>query len=38
MRWDDPTLGIAWPLAGIPIVSAKDAAGAAFEQAELPQD
>lgn len=38
IRWDDPTLGIAWPLAGIPIVSAKDAAGIAFEQAELPQD
>lgn len=27
VRWDDPTLGIAWPLSGTaPIVSAKDAA------------
>jgi dTDP-4-dehydrorhamnose 3,5-epimerase len=26
LRWDDPRVGIAWPLLGAPIVSAKDAA------------
>jgi dTDP-4-dehydrorhamnose 3,5-epimerase len=35
IRWDDPALGIAWPLAGAPVNSAKDAAGAAFSAAEL---
>jgi dTDP-4-dehydrorhamnose 3,5-epimerase len=36
LLWSDPTVGITWPLpAGIePIVSAKDAAGLRFEQAE----
>jgi dTDP-4-dehydrorhamnose 3,5-epimerase len=28
--WNDPTLGIAWPLKGQPHVSGKDAAGAHF--------
>ena len=37
IRWDDPTLAIAWPLAGIsPIISAKDTQGANFLDAELP--
>ena len=37
VRWDDPTLGIAWPLADItPSVSAKDAVGSWFADAELP--
>lgn len=38
VRWDDPTLGIAWPLEGIgePRVSAKDAAGSPLQDAELP--
>ncbi len=26
IRWDDPSLGVKWPLVGTPIVSAKDAA------------
>ena len=37
IRWDDPTLGIAWPLDGItPSVSSKDALGCDFRNAELP--
>ncbi len=39
IRWDDPEIGIAWPLEGItPVVSGKDAAGkrlAAAAQFEL---
>jgi dTDP-4-dehydrorhamnose 3,5-epimerase len=41
IRFDDPALGITWPLAGAgarPIVSAKDAEGAAFGQALLFED
>ena len=34
--WNDPSLGITWPLSADPIVSAKDAAGTAFHQTELP--
>jgi dTDP-4-dehydrorhamnose 3,5-epimerase len=30
IRWDDPTLDIAWPLSGPPQVSGKDAAGGRF--------
>ncbi len=34
IRWDDPELGIAWPLQDLrPVVSAKDAAGLAFRAA-----
>lgn len=33
LRWDDPSLNIAWPLGGRPpLVSAKDAEGLAFDQ------
>jgi dTDP-4-dehydrorhamnose 3,5-epimerase len=36
IRWDDPDLAIAWPdVGGLPIVSAKDAAGKPFREAEL---
>jgi len=37
VRWDDPQLGIAWPLlAGRdPLLSAKDLAGVSFAEAEL---
>lgn len=36
IRWDDPDLGIEWPLVGgaAPILSAKDAAGSTFREAE----
>ncbi|MEX0958158.1 MAG: dTDP-4-dehydrorhamnose 3,5-epimerase [Burkholderiales bacterium] len=35
LRWDDPDLGIEWPLAdGAPQISAKDALGADFRNAE----
>ncbi|KAF0178043.1 MAG: dTDP-4-dehydrorhamnose 3 5-epimerase [Nitrospirae bacterium] len=33
--WNDPQLGIAWPFAGNPVLAAKDAAGALFQNAEL---
>jgi dTDP-4-dehydrorhamnose 3,5-epimerase len=38
VRWDDPTLAIAWPLDGIgtPLVSPKDALGSLLQDAELP--
>jgi dTDP-4-dehydrorhamnose 3,5-epimerase len=39
LRWNDPKLAIAWPLAafgGVPIVAPKDAAAPALEAAELP--
>ena len=35
IRWDDPSIGIVWPLDGEPIVSTKDRAGVAFAQAEM---
>jgi dTDP-4-dehydrorhamnose 3,5-epimerase len=28
IRWDDPTIGVKWPLTGAPVLSEKDAAGA----------
>ena len=34
IRWDDPDLGIPWPLKGEPLVSAKDRQGVSFAQAE----
>jgi dTDP-4-dehydrorhamnose 3,5-epimerase len=33
--WNDPDLGISWPIASPPILSAKDAAGFAFRDAEV---
>jgi dTDP-4-dehydrorhamnose 3,5-epimerase len=33
LRWDDAALGIAWPLSGAPVLSAKDRAGLALADA-----
>ena len=34
LLWSDPALGIAWPLAGAPILAAKDAAGRLLADAD----
>jgi len=35
LLWNDPALGIAWPLSGEPILSAKDRAGKSLSEAEV---
>jgi len=35
IRWDDPEIGIEWPLHGKPLLSAKDQAGLSLNQAEV---
>ncbi len=35
LRWDDPALGIDWPLNGAPIQSAKDQLGKVLSEAEV---
>ncbi len=35
IAWNDPALAIAWPLDGAPTLSARDAAGAGFRDAEV---
>ena len=35
LRWNDPALGIAWPVEGEPLLAAKDAAGARLADAEV---
>ncbi len=36
VMWNDPELAIAWPIAGAPTLSKKDAAAASLRTAELP--
>jgi dTDP-4-dehydrorhamnose 3,5-epimerase len=35
IAWDDPDIGIRWPLAGAPLLSARDAAGVRLRDAEV---
>jgi dTDP-4-dehydrorhamnose 3,5-epimerase len=35
IRWDDPDIGVAWPLEGAPQLSAKDAVQPALREAEV---
>jgi dTDP-4-dehydrorhamnose 3,5-epimerase len=35
LLWNDPALGIAWPLSGTPTLAAKDAAGRPLAQADV---
>lgn len=35
VRWDDPGLGIQWPLAGPPILSSRDAAASSISDVEI---
>jgi dTDP-4-dehydrorhamnose 3,5-epimerase len=37
LRWDDPSVGVEWPLANgtTPLLSAKDAAGALLRDASV---
>jgi dTDP-4-dehydrorhamnose 3,5-epimerase len=35
LRWDDPDVGVAWPLSSPPLLSPADAAGARLADAEV---
>lgn len=35
IRWDDPEIGVAWPVEGAPVVSGKDAAAGGLAGAEV---
>ncbi|MGZ8269820.1 MAG: dTDP-4-dehydrorhamnose 3,5-epimerase [Methylophilus sp.] len=32
IKWDDPTVGVKWPLQGMPVLSEKDKLGLSFEE------
>lgn len=36
VRWNDPAIGIEWPLTAEPIVAAKDAAGTPLDHTDVP--
>jgi dTDP-4-dehydrorhamnose 3,5-epimerase len=38
IRWDDPAIGIEWPIAQAPILSGKDQLGVALSEAEVFED
>ena len=38
IRWDDPAIGIEWPISQAPILSGKDQQGFALSQAEVFED
>jgi len=38
IRWDDPEIGIEWPLVEAPVLSAKDQQGLDFSRAEVFED
>ena len=35
IRWDDPAIGIEWPLEAEPVLSSKDQQGVSLQQAQL---
>jgi len=35
LQWDDPEVGVEWPLSGTPLLSAKDQAGTPLQSAEV---
>jgi dTDP-4-dehydrorhamnose 3,5-epimerase len=35
IRWDDPTIGIEWPIKQVPILSDKDQQGLVLSKAEV---
>ncbi len=35
IRWDDPQIGVQWPLAGVPVLSAKDQVQPLLKDAEV---
>ena len=36
LKWNDPTIGVEWPLEGRPIINSRDAAAPLFNEFETP--